>query len=178
MSSAVFVDFTGMTVEQVTKLRDQFRAKGVAYRVLKNTLVKKALGDTAVTKKLGPALKGMTGVAWSFEEPSAAARVLKDFKRENEKLKVKAGLLEGDFLDAKAVEEQLAQLPSKDEARARALGDLSGPGATFRDADERASPRLRRGARSQATQRTAAELAATQSTIKHPSVGLKEQDNA
>jgi large subunit ribosomal protein L10 len=131
MSSAVFVDFTGMTVEQVTKLRDHFRAKGVAYRVLINTLVKKALGDTQVTKKLGSALKGMTGVAWSFEEPSAAARVLKDFKKESEKLKIKAGILEGDVLDAKAVEDQLAQLPSKDEARARLLATLQAPAQRF-----------------------------------------------
>ena len=131
MSSAVFVDFTGMTVEQVTKLRDHFRAKGVAYRVLKNTLVKKALGDGPVTKKLGSALKGMTGVAWSFEEPSAAARVLRDFKKESEKLKIKAGILEGDVLDAKAVEEQLAQLPSKDEARARLLATLQAPAQRF-----------------------------------------------
>jgi len=131
MSSAVFVDFTGMTVEQVTKLRDQFRAKGVAYRVLKNTLVKKALGDVPAAQKLGPALKGMTGVAWSFEEPSAAARVIKDFKKDNEKLKIKAGILEGDVLDAKAVEEQLAQLPSKDEARARLLATLQAPAQRF-----------------------------------------------
>src|SRR5262245_7937540 len=131
MSSAVFVDFTGMTVEQVTKLRDQFRAKGVAYRVLKNTLVKKALGDAPVTKQIGFALKGMTGVAWSFEEPSAAARVIKEFKKDNEKLKIKAGILEGDVLDAKAVEDQLAQLPSKDEARARLLATLQAPAQRF-----------------------------------------------
>ncbi|MEZ4220854.1 MAG: 50S ribosomal protein L10 [Polyangiaceae bacterium] len=126
MTSAVFVDFSGMTVEEVTKLRDQFRAKGVVYRVVKNTLVKKALGDT-MAPGLGNVLKGMTAVAWSFEEPSAAARIVKDFRKENEKLKIKAALLEGTVLDAKAVEDQLALLPSKDEARATLLATMMAP---------------------------------------------------
>jgi large subunit ribosomal protein L10 len=127
MTSAVFLDFVGMTVEEVTKLRDTFRAKGVAYRVVKNTLVKQALSDKPWVNQLDTALSGMTGVAWSFEEPSAAARVLKEFRKENEKLKVKAGLLEGQVLSASAVENQLATLPSKDEARATLLATLQAP---------------------------------------------------
>jgi large subunit ribosomal protein L10 len=125
MTSAVFVDFSGMKVEAVTKLRDIFRQKGIEYRVVKNTLVKKALGDEV--PNLGVVLKGMTGIAWSYEEPSAAARVLKEFRRENEALKIKAGLLEGQVLDARAVEDQLAALPSKDEARAMLLATLMAP---------------------------------------------------
>jgi len=131
MTSAVFIDFTGMTVEEVTKLRDTFRAKGVEYKVLKNTLVKHAVKDQAFAKNLGSVLKGMTGVAWSYEEPSAAARVVKDFKKENEKLQIKAGLLDGQVLDAKAVENQLASLPSKDEARAQLLATLIAPAQRF-----------------------------------------------
>jgi large subunit ribosomal protein L10 len=131
MSSAVFLDFTGMTVEEVSKLRDVFRAKGIEYKVVKNKLVQKALADHGWSKNLTPVLKGMTGVAWSYEEPSAAARVVKDFVRENEKLKVKAGLLEGQVLDSKAVENQLATLPSKDEARAMLLATLLAPAQRF-----------------------------------------------
>jgi large subunit ribosomal protein L10 len=127
MSSAVFVDFTGMTVEQVTKLRETFRSKGIEYKVVKNTLVQQALGEKPWISKLDSVLRGMTGVAWSFEEPSAAARVLKDFCRENEKLKIKAGLLEGQVLNASAVTEQLASLPNKDEARAMLLATLMAP---------------------------------------------------
>ena len=127
MTSAVFVDFTGMTVEEVSKLRDTFRAKGIEYKVVKNTFVQQALSDQPWVKKLDDVLKGMTGVAWSFEEPSAAARVLKDFVKENEKLKIKAGLLEGQVLAPKAVEEQLATLPNKDEARAMLLATLMAP---------------------------------------------------
>jgi len=131
MSSAVFVDFTGMTVEEVTKLRDTFRAKGIEYKVVKNTFVQQALAEKPWAKKLDDVLKGMTGVAWSFEEPSAAARVLKDFVKENEKLKIKAGLLEGEVLPPKAVEDTLASMPSKDEARARLLATLNAPAQRF-----------------------------------------------
>lgn len=131
MTSAVFVDPTGMTVEEVTKLRDTFRAKGVQYRVVKNTLVKKAIADQPYAKKLDAPLRGMTGVAWSFEEPSAAAKILKDVAKENDKLKIKAGLLDGEILDAKAVENQLAALPGKDEMRAMLLATLIAPAQRF-----------------------------------------------
>jgi len=131
MSSAVFLDFTGMTVEEVSKLRDKFREKGIDYKVLKNKLVQKALADHAWSKGLTPVLKGMTGVAWSFEEPSAAARVVKDFVKDNEKLKVKAGLLEGQILSAKAVSDQLATLPNKDEARSMLLATMLAAPQTF-----------------------------------------------
>ena len=131
MTSAVFLDFVGMTVEEVTKLRDVFREKGVAYRVVKNTLVRQALSDKPWVSQLDDVLSGMTGVAWSFEEPSAAARVLKDFKKENEKLKIQAGLLEGQVLNGKAVEEQLATLPNKDEARAMLLATFMAPAQRF-----------------------------------------------
>jgi large subunit ribosomal protein L10 len=127
MTSAVFLDPTGMTVAEVTKLRDTFRAKGVQYRVVKNTLVKKAIADQPYAKKLDAPLRGMTGIAWSFEEPSAAAKILKDVVKENEKLKIKAGLLDGQLLDPKQVENQLAALPGKDEMRAMLLATLIAP---------------------------------------------------
>jgi large subunit ribosomal protein L10 len=131
MSSAVFVDYATMTVAEVSDLRSQFRAKGVEYKVVKNTLVKKALGEHPGSDQLNTALRGMTGVAWSYEEPSAAARICKSYSKQNEKLKVKAGLLDGQVLDAKAVENQLATLPSKDEARAMLLATMMAPAQTF-----------------------------------------------
>src|SRR5579859_3022782 len=97
MSAAVFLDFKGMTVENVTRLRAEFRKAGVEYRVVKNTLVEHALKDAPYKEKLGKALVGMTGIAWSYEDPSAAAKVVKAFKKEpaGDKLQVKAGLIEG-----------------------------------------------------------------------------------
>lgn len=131
MSSAVFLDFTGMTVSEVSKLRDVFRAKGVEYKVVKNKLVQKALSEHKWAESLTGALRGMTGVAWSFEEPSAAARAVKEFQKENEKLKIKAGLLEGTVLGPEAVSSQLATLPNKDEARAMLLATFNAPAQTL-----------------------------------------------
>ena len=121
MTSAVFVNFQGMTVEEVTKMRDDLRSRGVDYKVVKNKLVRHALSGTPFIGKLEGFLKGMTGIAWSYEEPSAAAKVLKDFVKDNDKLKIKAGLLEGQVLDGTAVTEQLATMPGKNEARAMLL---------------------------------------------------------
>lgn len=132
MSSAVFVDYAGLTVEQVEDLRSKFRERGVRYKVLKNTLIQKALSDEAYVDSLSEtALKGMTGVALSFEEPSAAARILKEFVKTNEKLTIKAGLMDGEVLDAQAVANQLATLPSKDEARATLLAQMMAPAQTL-----------------------------------------------
>lgn len=132
MSSAVFVDYAGLTVEQVSQLRDTLRAKGVVYKVLKNKLVKQALKEQKCLDTLGNvALRGMTAVAFSFDEPSAAARVLKEYRKDNEKLKIKAGLMDGQVLDPKAVEDQLASLPSRDEARATLLATMIAPAQTL-----------------------------------------------
>jgi large subunit ribosomal protein L10 len=132
-TAAVFLDFKGMTVENVTKLRAEFRKAGVEYKVCKNTLVKHALKGAPFQKKLDDALVGMTGIAWSFEDPSAAAKVVKAFRKDpaGEKLQIKAGLIEGSVLDAKGVEDQLAQMPGKNELRAMLLATLQAPLQSF-----------------------------------------------
>src|SRR6476646_3898675 len=102
MTAAVLLDFKGMTVENATKLRSEFRKAGVEYKVVKNTLVKHAIKGSAYAGKLDDALVGMTGIAWSYEDPSAAAKVVKAFKKDEgekaEKLQVKAGLIDGSVL--------------------------------------------------------------------------------
>jgi large subunit ribosomal protein L10 len=129
MTAAVFLDFKGMTVEHVTKLRSEFRKAGVEYKVVKNTLVKHALKDAPYKAKLDGALIGMTGIAWSYEDPSAAAKVVKAFRKDpaGEKLQIKAGLIEGSVLDAKGVEDQLATMPGKNELRASLLATMQAP---------------------------------------------------
>ena len=127
MSSAVFLDFKGMNVEAVTKLRDEFRKSGVEYRVVKNTLVRHAIKEHPWAKTLAKSLTGMTGVAWSYEDPSAAAKVVKAFRKDNQKLQIKAGLIEGQILSGDAVETQLATMPGKDELRATLLATLQAP---------------------------------------------------
>src|SRR5213080_4519143 len=82
MTAAVFLDYKGMTVESDTKLRAAFRKAGVEYKVVKNTLVKHATKDGAYGGKLDKVLVGMTGIAWSYEDPSIAAKVVKAFRKE------------------------------------------------------------------------------------------------
>lgn len=130
--AVVLVDFAGIDVQQITELRTRFRAAGVEYKVVKNRLIRKALegSDVASDETLDQALKGMTGVAWSYEDPSAAAKIIKKFRKEadeNEKLEVKCGLLDSEVLTAERVENELASLPGKDELRAMLLAQLMAP---------------------------------------------------
>ncbi len=133
MTAAVLLDFKGMTVENATKLRSEFRKAGVEYKVVKNTLVKHAIKGSAYAGKIDDALVGMTGIAWSYEDPSAAAKVVKAFKKDaaGDKLTIKAGLVDGTILTGKAVEEQLATMPGKDELRAMLLATLQAPMQNF-----------------------------------------------
>jgi large subunit ribosomal protein L10 len=137
--ATVFLDYRGVDVETITELRTKFRAAGIEYRVVKNNLIRKALEGTelAENEQLGAMLKGMTGVAWSYEDPSTAAKIIKDFrkdkkdvlakKNEPEKLVPKGAVLSGEVMDGKAVETMLASLPGKDEIRAQLLATLMAP---------------------------------------------------
>lgn len=131
MTSAVLVDYKGLNVDQVTKLRNEFRKSGVEYKVVKNTLIKHAVKGQAWADALGKNLRGMTGVAWSYEDPSAAAKVVKAFRKDHDKLKVKGGLIDGQVIAAEAVESQLATMPGKDELRAMLLATLQAPLTQF-----------------------------------------------
>ncbi|MBI4702316.1 MAG: 50S ribosomal protein L10 [Deltaproteobacteria bacterium] len=127
MASAVLVDFQGLDVESATALRDSLRAAAVDYEVVKNTLARRALEHRAWGAQLAGALRGMTGVAWCYEEPSTAARVLKEFARKNEKLRIKAGVIDGRILGPEQVTSQLANMPGRNQLRARLLATLQAP---------------------------------------------------
>ena len=130
-TTAVFLDFSGVDVEQVTSLRTQFRKAGVDYRVVKNTLIKLAIKDTSFdSEDVSGRLKGQTGVAWSYEDPSAAAKVVKAFRAVNDankKLNVKFGVIEAKVMPGEEVETVLATMPGKDEIRAQLLATLQAP---------------------------------------------------
>ena len=134
-TSVILLDYKGMTVDSATKLRADFRKAGVEYKVVKNTLIKHALKASPYDDKLGKTLRGMTGVAWSYEDPSAAAKVVKAFRKDNgdagKKLQIKAGLLDGGILDGTAVEDSLAMMPGKDELRAMLLATFQAPLTQF-----------------------------------------------
>ena len=109
-------DYRGVTVEQIDAFRRELESKGVEYRVIKNTLAKRAIAGTEM-EDLGEHLAGMSGWIISGEDPIAAAKVLRDATkglRKDEKFVVKAGYFDGQTLDAAGVD-KVADLPSKEE---------------------------------------------------------------
>lgn len=134
--STVLLDFSGVSVATITDLRARFRAAGVEYKVLKNNVVLKALegNPLADDKSFTGQLKGQTGIAWSYEDPSAAAKIIKTFRKEgdaNAKLQVKCGVVESKVFAGAQVEDQLASMPGKDEIRAQLLAQLLAPAQTM-----------------------------------------------
>jgi large subunit ribosomal protein L10 len=123
--SVVAAEYRGLTVSQMTDLRAKARAQGVYMRVVKNTLARKALAGTAF-EPVGPKLKGPLVLAFSKDDPGAAARVVKAFAKDNEKLVATLVSLGGEVLSAKDLE-KVATLPTRDQARAQLLGLLMSP---------------------------------------------------
>ncbi|HET9887310.1 MAG TPA: 50S ribosomal protein L10 [bacterium] len=113
-ADAVFLaDFTGLDVASMTKLRRKCHENGVSLHVVKNTLAVKASRANQLDG-LVPHLKGATAVAVAKGDPSAPARILREFQKENDKLKLKAGVVEGQILSGAEVT-ALANLPSRDQ---------------------------------------------------------------
>jgi large subunit ribosomal protein L10 len=133
-TSVVFLGFKGLDVITVTDLRSKFRKAGVEYKVVKNKLIEQALKGTPVEGKLSKVLAGETAVAFSFEDPSTAAKVVRDFRKEgdkHEKLQVKAAILDDSVMTGAEVESQLATMPGKDELRAMLLATMQAPAQNF-----------------------------------------------
>jgi large subunit ribosomal protein L10 len=125
VSSIVVADYKGLDVPTVTGLRDQFRKAQCEYKVYKNTLVKRAMKGTAM-EGLSKLFEGTTAVIFSYESPSAPAKVATKFAKDQEKFKIKGAYFEGTVLDEKGVE-GLAAMPGKDEMRAKLLATFVAP---------------------------------------------------
>ncbi|MBK7866671.1 MAG: 50S ribosomal protein L10 [Ignavibacteriales bacterium] len=126
-STAIYLtDYIGVNVAQISKLRNEFRKEGVVYKVIKNTLFKRALEQSGKYPKLAENLVGMTGFAFTFENPVAPAKIIKKFNDDTQKFGLKACYVEtqyysGDQLDV------LAKLPTKAEIIAGILGSINAP---------------------------------------------------
>ena len=127
--SLVFLDYRGMTVAEVTELRNKIRAAGASYKVIKNTVIKRAAEDLGVTG-LEHMLEGPTAVAYSANDPVSAAKVVYDFTKNLGKTEIKGGVYEGKAIDSATVV-NLAQTPSKEESIARIMGSLNSPVSSF-----------------------------------------------
>ena len=112
--SAIAAQYAGLTVGQMTELRKKARESGVYLRVVKNTLARRAVEGTSF-ECMADALVGPLVLAFSQEDPGAAARVIKDFSKGNAKLEVKVVSIGGKLLATGDIE-RLASMPTKDQA--------------------------------------------------------------
>ncbi len=127
MATAVLTDFRGLDVETLNALRRKFdEVENIEYKVVKNTLVKLAVEEEGYAENLAEHLQGPTAIAWSYEDPVAPAKVVVDFAKDNEKLKIKCAVLDGDVLDESGVE-QLSKMPGKDQIKSQLLATFMAP---------------------------------------------------
>lgn len=124
----VLAEYRGLEVGEMTQLRAQARKSGIYLRVLKNTLVRRAVDGTPFSglagNMVGPLVFGIS------TDPVAAAKVLSDFAKTNDKFVITAGALPNQVMDVKGIQ-ALASLPSRDELLAKLLGTMQAPVATF-----------------------------------------------
>ena len=125
VKTVLVTEYRGLTVQQLSDLRKQLRAVSAEYKVIKNRLARLAMTDSDLSK-LGPHLKGPTGMVLSKDDPVAVAKALHTFARTNQALAIKAGLVEGQVLPPEELK-ALADLPSKEAIRSQIIGAIEGP---------------------------------------------------
>ena len=122
-----YTDFTGLNVKRMTDLRRRLRKANVEYVVIKNTLALRAVNESGL---VGQALKGPTGLVVA-KDPVAAAKVITDFSKENDKkLAVKGGVFEGKSIDSAQVT-KLASMPSREQMLSELGASMQAPMAMF-----------------------------------------------
>ncbi len=127
--SVVFVKFEGLSVAQDTELRREFRKNNVEYKVLKNTLVRRAFNDLGITD-FDEDLNGPTSVAFGADETGASKVIIDAVKKYENKVAVKSAFVDGGRVDVEGVK-ALAAMPSKEELIAKMLGSLQAPITNF-----------------------------------------------
>jgi large subunit ribosomal protein L10 len=123
--SAVLADFRGLTVQELTDLRQQLREASLELAVVKNTLARLAVQETTF-EKLSPYLKGPTSITLSYRDAVAPAKVLSAYVKKQPKFAVRAGLFEGEVVAAEKIAE-IADLPPRDVLLAQVLAAMQGP---------------------------------------------------
>lgn len=108
----IVTDFKGLDVAAVTKLRSQLTKENIDYRVIKNTLLRRASENTSVAV-LNDLFKGPSAVAISYDDPVSPAKILTKFAEENKKLEIKGGVMDGKAIDFNGIK-ALSSLPSRD----------------------------------------------------------------
>lgn len=125
--SLFFTDFSGLSVEQSTKLRREFRSSNIGYQVAKNTLITRALATHGEKySEVSDKIIGMTAIAYGFDDPVAPAKILKKFFDTIEKPTLKFAYVEEQFFDGKQLK-MLATMPTRKEMIASILGSIQAP---------------------------------------------------
>lgn len=127
--SGVIIDYRGLTVEEDTQLRAEFRKAGVQYNVVKNTLTNFAAKEVGLDE-LEPALHGPTSLATHDSDIIAPAKIIVDFAKTHKVVEIKSGFIEGRVVSVDEVK-SIASLPSKEELVAKALAGFNAPIAGF-----------------------------------------------
>ncbi|MGN7611642.1 50S ribosomal protein L10 [Magnetococcales bacterium HHB-1] len=125
---AIVAHYRGLTVMEMNELRKQMRQEDVWFKVVKNTLTRRAIKGSEF-EPMGQFLNGPTGIALS-EDPAAPARVLSKYAKENDKLVILGGVLDGDVLTTEDVI-KLSKLPSREELLAKLMGTMQAPVQNF-----------------------------------------------
>ena len=128
-TSAVVIDYIGITVAEADAMRKKLREAEVDYTVYKNTLVKRAIQGTEY-EALADILEGPSGFAFSYDDATAPARVLSESIKEYKKMELKGGIVEGEYYDKDGIE-QIAKVPSRDVLISKFMGSIQSPIANF-----------------------------------------------
>lgn len=123
--SVVLVDYRGLNVAELTELRKNFREAGVDYKVYKNTMMRFAFKDSGL-EEFNEFLKGPSAVAFGYEDPVAPAKISAEFAKKNDKLEIKAGIVDGKVINVEEIK-NLAELPPREVLVAQALGGFNAP---------------------------------------------------
>lgn len=124
-ASVVMVDYRGLNVSQMTELRKRLRDVGVEFKVAKNTLALRAASQESIDG-LEEYLVGPVALAFGYDDPVAPAKVLSGFIKESRKGTIKGGVLEGQVLNAEAIQ-QLSDLPPREVLLAQVVGGIASP---------------------------------------------------
>ena len=125
----VLTDYKGLDVAAMNDLRRKLRAEDIEYQVVKNTLLIRASEDNDIAL-IKDYFKGPSAIALSYDDPIAPAKVLSQFAKENNKLEIKAGVMNGQVLDANAIK-ALAKLPSREVLLGQLLSALNAVPTSF-----------------------------------------------
>lgn len=128
--SVIFTEYRGLSVKDISKLRNKLRTENVEYKVAKKTLMRLAAKENGIENLPDDVMAGPVGVAFSYEDQVIVARLLSEFAKEHKQVKLLGGIFEGKVINADTAQE-IASIPSKEVLYAKLLGSMNSPISGF-----------------------------------------------